>query len=130
MSIEAAIHEIIGDSEIPDAVALLALLPAERIVTGTVHDQNLPYATINLESNAAEYRSSAGGLRRFLVRFQVWHENHASGVAIRDAIEQLFENKSFSTDAGAVIQTRHENSLALQEDDGVWQFVVDVSVIK
>jgi hypothetical protein len=129
MSIEQAIHEIIADVSNPDAVALLALLPASRIATGENHDQTFPYASVSLESNAPEYRANKGGTRRPVIRFQVWHDDHAEGVAIRTAIETLFENKSFETTTKDLISTRHENSLAIQEDDGSWQFLIDVQTI-
>lgn len=127
--IEQAIHEVITDVSNPDVVTLLALLPANRIVTGTNHDRDLPYASVNLESNGTEYRSNAGGQRRFLVRFQVWHENHALGCAIRDAIEEVFENKTFTTSQANLIKTRHENSFAIEDGDGVWQFVIDIEIV-
>ena len=128
MSIEQAVHEIITDASIPDAVALLALLPADRIVTGTNHDRDLPYASVSLESNVANHRSSDGQSRRLVVRFQVWHDNHAQGSAIQSAIEKLFENKDFQTTTEDLICTRHENSLAIQEEDGTWQFLVDLDI--
>jgi hypothetical protein len=127
--IEKALHEIIANVAIADSVALLALLPANRIITGTNHDRDLPYASVNLESNGSEYRSNSGSQRRYLVRFQVWHDNHASGAAIGQAIEKLFENKDFSTLESNLISTHHENSFAIQESDGTWQFVIDIQVI-
>ena len=127
--IEKAIHEIINNAGIPHEVALLALLPAAKIATGTNHDKELPYCSINRESNASEYRSNAGGQRRYLVRFQVWHHEHAAGLAISEAIQTLFENEDFSTLESNLIQTRHENDFAIQEDDGTWQFVIDIQVI-
>jgi hypothetical protein len=123
--IERAIHEIINDASIADAVALLALLPAARITTGANHDRDLPYASINLESNQAEYRSNDATARNCRIRFSLWHENHYSGSQIADAIEKLFENKSFETTSHTILQSRHENTLTLQEEDGVWQFVID-----
>lgn len=127
--IERAIHEVINNASIADAVALLALLPAARIVTGTHHDRDLPYASIGMESNGPEYRSNDGGQRRYLVRIQVWHEDHAAGVAIRTAFEKLFENKTFSTTQAELISTRHANSLSIEESDGVWQFLIDIEIV-
>jgi hypothetical protein len=127
--IEKAIHEIITNAAYPNAVALLALLPATKIATGTNHDKELPYCSINRESNSAEYRSNVGGQRRYLVRFQVWHDVHAAGLAISEAIQNLFENEDFSTLESDLIQTRHENDFAIQEEDGTWQFVIDIQVI-
>ena len=126
--IEKAIHEVINDGSNANALALLALLPAARIVTGTNHGRDLPYCSINLESNGAEYRANVSGtMRRNLVRFSLWHETHASGSAIRNAIETLFENKAFETTETDLI-TRHENSFAIEEEDGVWQFIIDIEV--
>ena len=126
--IEKAIHEVLNDGTNANALALLALLPVARIVTGTNHGRDLPYCSVNLESNGTEYRANAdAAMRRNLVRFSVWHETHASGVAIREAIETLFENKAFETTEANLI-TRHENSLAIEEKDGVWQFLIDIEV--
>ena len=126
--IEKAVHEVINDTANPDAVALLALLSADRIVTGTHHDRDLPYACINLEGNGSEYRANTGKLRTYAIRFSLWHENHTAGCAIRDAIEQLFENKSFETSAAKLKCSRHENTLAIEENDGVWQFTIDMTI--
>jgi hypothetical protein len=126
--IEAAIHEILASTS-PAATAVTSLLPASRFVTGMQREQDLPYVTINLEANQSEYRSSDGSMRKPSIRFQLWIENHAAGCAIRDAIERLFENKSFNTTNHKLVQTRHENSLAIEEPDGTWQFLIDVIVI-
>ena len=126
--IEQAIHEILDDVSIPDSVTLSALLPTERIVTGQHHDRDLPYASINLEGNITEYRSNCGSARNQRLRFQVWHENHSLGSEIATAIENLFENKTFTTSVLNIIRSRHENSLTMQEDDGVWQFLIDFQI--
>jgi hypothetical protein len=103
--IEAAIHEILASTS-PAATAVTSLLPASRFVTGMQREQDLPYVTINLEANQSEYRSSDGSMRKPSIRFQLWIENHAAGCAIRDAIERLFENKSFNTTNHKLVQTR------------------------
>lgn len=124
--IEKAVHEIINDAGNSDAVALLALLPADRITTGANHERDLPYASVSLESNLAAYRSNAGGMRQPNVRIQLWHENHAQGKAIVQAITDLFENQSFDTSELRITKSRIENDFAMQEPDGVWQFSVDI----
>lgn len=130
MSVEAAIHEIISDNTNPDAVSLLALLPANRIVTGRIQSGDpLPWCTINLESDQTEYRSSTGTVRQPLVRFQIWHHDHAAAVSIREAVRTLFENKEFALAHGKILSTRIENDYSIQEDDGVWQFVVDLRIL-
>lgn len=122
MKIEEAIHEILSDVSNPDAVALSSLLATDRIVTGTRHSGDLPYAGINLESDLSEYRSSHGAMRKHLVRIQLWHENHSQGCQIRDEIAKLFENKSFTTTNLKIVCSHHTNSFSLEEDDGTWQF--------
>ena len=125
--IEKAIHEIIGDVNEADAVNLSLDLLGNRIVTGDVQssDMQLPYATVNLESNQSEFRSNTSSVRRPGIRFKVWHDDHKSGAKIRDGIKKLFENKSFTTSDANLILIRHENDFAFQEPDGVWQFVID-----
>lgn len=127
MKIEQAIHEILADNTNPNAVALAALLPSARVVTGDGQsDLTLPYATVNLASENAEYRSNASTIRQPSIRIQVWHDDHAAGVAIREAIRVLFDNQEFSTSVGNLLLTRVENTFAIQEPDGVWQFVIDL----
>ena len=125
MSIEAIIHEIISDAANPAAVALVALLPADRITTGMSHDRDLPYATVNLESDLAEYRANTGSARQPRIRFQYWTESHTDGVGVREAVANLFENKTFEK-ASYRLETRIENSLAINEDGVVWQFMIDL----
>ena len=130
MSIEAAIHEIINDNTNPDAVSLLELLPADRIITSRIQSADpLPWCTINLESDQTEYRSSTGSVRQPMVRFQVWHDDHEKGIAIREAVRTLFENKDFALAHGNLLSTRIENDYSIQEDDGVWQFIVDLRIL-
>jgi len=124
--IERAIHEILADTGIADAVALSVLLTPERIVTGINHDRDLPYGSISVEGDLAEYRTNSRAMRSHRVRFQIWHDNHAAGAAIRDAVEKLFENKTFETTTESIKLTRHENSFAIQEPDGTWQFTIDL----
>lgn len=126
--IERAIHEILADAAIPDAVALSALLHPDRIVTGINHDRDLPYGSISVEGDLVEYRSNAGSMRAPTVRFQIWHDNHENGAAIRDAIQTLFENKEFETTTESIRLSRHENSLTIQEEDGTWQFTIDIEI--
>lgn len=126
--IEKAIHEILNDAAIPNAVALLALLPASRIVTGTQHGQDLPYACINLESDGPEYYANTGKMRRARLRINLWHENHTAGATIREAFQKLFDNESFDTTETVITRCRHDNSMALEEDDGVWQFIIDLEI--
>ena len=130
MSIEASIHEIISDNTNPDAAALVTLLPADRIVTGRMQSGvALPWCTVNLESSQSNYRSSNGSARSCAIRFQVWHDQHQKGIAIRDAIQTLFENKDFKLTAENLLSTRVDNDFAVQEPDGTWQFIVDIDVI-
>lgn len=125
--IEKAIHEILDSETEADAVDLRSLLSADSIVTGNVKDpdENLPYATFNLESNQSAFRSNQSNVRRPLLRFKLWAEDHSEGISIRDALKALFENKSFETPHANLIMVRHENDFAFEEEDGVWQFVVD-----
>jgi len=126
--IEEAIHEILADAGNPDAVALSALLPHARIVTGSERGRDLPYATLNLEGNLPEYRANSGDMRQCSVRFQLWHDNHEAGCEIRDALEDLFENKSFDTSTAKIVCSRHQNTFVLEEEDGVWQFNIQFDI--
>lgn len=129
-SVLKSIHEILASDSNADALALSALLPTERIVTGQNHARDLPYASVNMESNLSNYRSNAGSARDQRIRFQLWHDNHADGSEITEAIEELFESKAFETEDIRLIKIRHENTLAIQEPDGTWQFTIDFITTK
>jgi hypothetical protein len=126
MSIEATIHDWYAAS-----ASLVALLPASRFVTGHVQDetqQDLPYCTLNRESDAPSYRTNCGRMDAASLRFQLWHEAWNSGNTIADAIVAAFDNGERTAGAITIHSMRLSNRFHLQEDDGVWQFLLDFDV--
>lgn len=126
--IEKAIHEIVASSD-PAAASLRGLVAASKIVTGDAFDFDLPYVTVNIDRDLPEYRSNGGSLRNYTARFQAWHEDHATGASIRDAIIALFEDRDFEATGYRIASARYENGFALQEGDGTWQFVIDIEFV-
>ena len=92
----------------------------------------VPYCQVVRES--AYTRDRTSGSKRVDVvtlRFTVVHDSHVSGAAIRDELMSTdgFDDNVFDvTDNGAVLCMRHENNFELQDDDGVWSFIVDFGV--
>lgn len=126
--IERALHEILSDEEI-DGTPLDVL--QGKIITGQVQagDLPLPYATINVENNNSLYYSNGGSPRRATVRVQLWHDSHAQGCELRAKLIGIVDNKNFTTSEAAILCCRHENDFAVQEEDGVWQFIIDFDVM-
>lgn len=125
--IEELIHEIISNRCDIAAVDLSMDLLGNRIVTGNVqsHDMQLPYATINRESNQTEFRTNKNRVLKPNIRVKIWHDSHSEGLKIQNAFIVLFENKKFKTPQINVLCFQHENDFAVQETDGTWQFVID-----
>lgn len=137
-TLEGAIHAWWASSS-----ALVALLPVVRVFTGRNQDDDPddeedtqvdgedfdPYCTINREGNSDDHRTNCGRYDSALMRFQLWHTNHAAGSAIAQAIIDCFDNQEYTKDGVHIERMRRSNDLAIQEDDGVWQFLIDFSVL-
>lgn len=133
MSVEGAIHVWWATATDAATVALRALLPANKVVTGQQQDENasLPYATINRESSPVTTRTNCNAIDSTLIRLQIWHENFDEGQAIKDAAIECFDPSDFNefiADGVRIFDIRKANDLNFQEDDGVWQFLIDFLV--
>lgn len=137
-SIEKAIRDRWAGS-----APLVALMPVEKLTTGwspeeKATDEQLPAGMLNVQNNRGSYTSS-GRADEVGVRLQIWSREHAEGKAIRDQIcgyrgessfvPGVFDNQSWAAVGSNVTLCRVENDFALQEEDGVWQFVFDLTVI-
>lgn len=124
--IERAIHAIY---DAKSAVTYPKLTALNAFVTGTVlNDPPLPYANINLESEQNLYRSNTSRTDRPLVRIKLWDADHNRGNLTKKEFVTLFENTTFENSELLVQSIRKENSFAIQEPDGVWQFVIDFEI--
>lgn len=133
-TLEAAIHTWWADATLPKAVALNSLLGVASLVTGDMQNDDgtfadVPYCTLNRESNSQAWQTNCGRFDSGLLRFQVWHSDHAAGMAIRQAIVNCFDNQEYEIDDVTIESMQFQNDLAIQEEDGVWQFLIDFSVI-
>ena len=127
-NIEGAIHSWWADGTIPAAVALNALLPVARVFTGDKQIEEStfsPFAKINREGEPGANYTNCGRRDDVLIRLTIWHENEASGKAIADAAVACFDNQGRPP---AIETIRKSNRFHIQEDDGVWQFVIDFLV--
>lgn len=124
--IEQTIHERFAAS-----AGLVALLPTERFTTGNRLDDpetELPAAVLDLQSTSKRYVNTHH-LKESDIRLKVWVRDHADGVAIREELENVFDNTDWVGTKLRVIKSRIEDDSAIQEDDGVWQFLFTLSVI-
>ena len=109
------------------ATALSDLLPAARVTTGLGVDPSPPYAAISKQSDRPIERFSDGSaIDTVRVRVQVFHESHDSGAAVVHQVKTTFDNTSFDL-AGSdkVLAMQRANDFERQQDEGLWQFVVD-----
>ena len=136
-SIEKAIRDRWAAS-----AALTALMSVNSLTTGwnpeeKATDEQLPAGMLNVQRTRPNYTSD-GRSEDVGVRLQIWSREHAEGKAIRDQIcgyrgessfvPGVFDNQSWAAVGSNVTLCRVENDFAIQEDDGVWQFVFDLAI--
>ena len=110
---------------------LRALLPASRVTTGITVDPATPYAVIGQQSNRPIFQCSDGSsVDRVGLRVQVFHESYDAAAAIVDRLKAVFHLAQFPL-AGSdkVLAMQRANDSERQQDDGLWQFVVDFDCI-
>jgi hypothetical protein len=123
----ASIEEIIHAAYAANPY-LTALVPATRFVTGTAKGMGPPYVTISREGSLPAIRSNGKRVDRIVIRFQVW-ATHSAGEAVRETLINYFDNWESDTLSPRVISMRKANDLAIEEDDGIWQFLIDFEVM-
>lgn len=109
------------------AEALSNVLPASRVYTGMSIDPTTPYGTITRQSDRpTAYLNDGSTIDQVGLRVQVFHHNHDAGAAVVHQIKAAFHQAEFAL-AGSdkVINMQRTNDFEHQNDDGVWQFVVD-----
>lgn len=125
MSLEQTIHQRWA----ADA-ALGALLPAERVTTGRATCSKRPYATIVRTASRPALRTNAGdAVDEVTLRIDIWHDRHHAGQAILQQVKAAFDRSDFALPGGQrVIQMRRTSDVAVQHDDGLWQFTIEFLV--
>jgi hypothetical protein len=122
MNLAQVIHQRWAGDE-----ALSALLPASHLYTGMSVDPTPPYAVISRQSDRPlAVFNDGSAVDRVGVRVQVFHDNYDAGAAVVHQIKAAFHLAEFPL-AGSdkVIGMQRSNDFERQNDDGVWQFVVD-----
>ena len=122
MNLAGVIHQRWAAAE-----GLNGLLPASRVYTGMSVDPATPYAVIAKESDRpAVYHNDGSAVGTVGVRIRVFHDNYDSAAAIMDQVKSAFDRTDFAlSGSGKVINMQRANDFELQEDDGLWQFVID-----
>jgi hypothetical protein len=106
---------------------LNGLLPATRVYTGLSFDPLRPFAVISKESDKPEtYHSDGSAIDSVGLRIQVFHDNYDAGAEIAHQIKAAFDRTAFDL-AGSdkVLNIQRGNDSENQNDDGVWQFIMD-----
>lgn len=122
MSIEQAIHERWqGDA------ALVALLPAARLVTGIAHDApQLPYAVLaQTESKPAVRTSSGTVITRTALRLSIWAADLDAGKLIAHEADRVLDRTSFALASGSVLNLQRVHSIEQAQADGAWLLALD-----
>jgi hypothetical protein len=103
------------------------LLPASRVYTGMSVDPTRPYAVVTRQSDRPVALFNDGStVDRVGVRVEVFHDNYDSGAAVVHQIKTAFHLVQFAlSGSDKVISMQRSNDFERQNEDGVWQFVVD-----
>lgn len=125
MTLEQAIHARWAASP-----SLEALLPAQRVRTGTFHGDGRPYATLERKAGRTIFRTNAGdALDEVALAVHVWHESYDASLAIAGQVKAAFDRSQFDLEGGdRVVQIRRTGDVARQHDGGVWQLTVEFSI--
>lgn len=111
MSLEAAIH-----ARCASGAALVALVPAERIVTGAARgDMTLPYVVVTRERETVRTRTSSQlEVSETTVRFEIRAADLDQAKSIAEAVRERFNRQGFALPAGTclVMQWSHETEQA------------------
>src|SRR3972149_1427654 len=106
---------------------LNGLLPASRVYTGLSFDPVRPFAVISKESDRpATYHRDGSAIDTVGLRIQVFHDHYDAGAGIMHQIKATFDRTAFDL-AGSdkVLNIDRGNDSERQNNDGVWQFIID-----
>lgn len=109
------------------ASGLNDLLPASRVTTGIGADATSPYAVIAKRSDRPMTRHNDGSSIDVVgVRISVFDNNHDSAAAVIEQIKTALDRTAFDLSGDdRVIDMQRSNDYQRQDDDGVWEFVID-----
>lgn len=120
--IEAAFREIIVAASLPSGIT------ADRITFGEYKpdDSQTAFVSVSKENEQPEFYSNESIYRNATLRLKLYSPTHATGCSIRDGLIAIFDNQQFTTTNTFIAKSRKENDFALEEEDGTWQFNIDV----
>jgi len=121
-SIEKIVHDRIATS-----AALAVIVPLTSVVTGFGKNLALPYLTINLESSQPVTHTNKNRIETHVIRAQFWG-THAAGKAVEEILDSLFDNWGSDDYSQRVLMARKVNSFSFEEEENVWQTLVDISL--
>ena len=107
--------------------ALDNLLPASDVYTGAAVGSTTPYAVISKEHDRPTgFHNDGSAIDTIGVRFEVFHDNYDSGIALMEQIKGAFDRTDFAlSGSDKVINMQRVNNFDVQEKDGVWRLVID-----
>lgn len=110
-----------------DDATLNGLLDSENVYTGRSFDPTPPFCVLTRESQAPEWQANCSGcVDRVGMRFQLFHANYDTGYVIVETIREVYNRANFDLDGGdSVLTMERSGEFEIQEDDGVWRFVLD-----
>jgi hypothetical protein len=122
VNLEQAIHAHWAGSP-----ALEALLPAERLTTGSASGGAAPYVTLRVRAIRPELPTNGGpAAEEASLRIDVWHERYDEARAIVEQLRAAFDGASLAVDdPEGVARVRHVGVAIEQHADGLWQWSVD-----
>ena len=132
MNLLENIHELWA----ADAV-LAGMLAASRVSTGEGKNASLPFAVWTKDSQRPVMISNDGETSDEVgLRCQIFHKTYDVGDQIANRCKAVFHNGIFELEScggsssgitccDTVMVMRRSNDFEIEEDDGVWRFVID-----
>jgi len=110
---------------------LVALLPADRVSTGMSAAPDLPRAVLGKMSDQSLSACNDGSQVSVIgVRIEAFHHDYSAAVAVIERLKAVLDRADFALDTGdKVVAVRRAGDSELQQDDGVWQMVLDLECL-
>lgn len=124
MSVEDAIHER-WEGYRP----LSTLVPDDRVYTGPMIGDELPYVTMERVGDSAVQRTSEGTLyETVMLRFDVIHSDLYEAKRIAQAIYTNFNRADFDWSNGKVLDMKPTNRSEAQDENNAWHVMLDYKI--
>lgn len=126
MSVEQGIHERWGNYS-----ALYNALALDRVYTGSVHDGEMPYVSMERTGDSSNTRTSEGTLyESVMLRFDVVSGSLDEAKGIANAVLHGFhgERGKFDYTLGKVLDMKKTNRSEAQDENNAWHIMLDYKV--